>query len=215
MRIMILRHGETDWNVCARLQGQTDIPLNENGIRLAKITGERMSDIPVDICFTSPLVRARKTAELVLAGRNIPVYDDTRLMEISFGNWEGRRCGKQNSELPEGFLDAFYDKPFSITMPEGGETFEALAKRTADFLDELTAKKEYADKSILLSCHGCSSRALLYHMTEGICPEQFWRGVVPPNCSVSFIDYADGRYHIVEEDRVYYDKKDWKNYYAR
>lgn len=215
MRIMILRHGETDWNVCARLQGQTDIPLNENGIRLARKTGEGMADVPVDVCFTSPLMRARKTAELVLAGRDVPIYEDARLMEIGFGDWEGRLCGKENSELPPGFLDAFYDKPFSIEMPRGDESFTELTNRTAAFLDELVQKQEYADKHILLSCHGCSARALLYHMTEGIRPEEFWRGVVPPNCSVSFADYAGGVYHIIEKDHVYYDKKDWKNYYAR
>ena len=69
MRILILRHGETEWNTCARLQGQQDIDLNENGIRLAHVTAANTRDLPVDICFTSPLKRAKNTAELVLEGR--------------------------------------------------------------------------------------------------------------------------------------------------
>lgn len=70
MRLYIIRHGETQWNVEGRLQGQTDTELNENGIRLAKITAEGMKEIPFDLGISSPLTRAKKTAEIVLEGRN-------------------------------------------------------------------------------------------------------------------------------------------------
>ena len=89
MKLYIIRHGETPWNAEERLQGQTDIPLNENGIRLAKITGEALKDVPFDFAISSPLKRARQTAELVLAGRQIPVLEDARIEELSFGSWEG------------------------------------------------------------------------------------------------------------------------------
>ena len=90
MKLYIIRHGETSWNVERRLQGASDTDLNENGIALAAITGAAMKEIPFDCCFSSPLKRARETARLVLAGRNIPVTEDERLREISFGEWEGR-----------------------------------------------------------------------------------------------------------------------------
>ena len=61
MKLYIIRHGETPWNAEGRLQGQTDIPLNENGIRLAKITGEALKDVPFDFAISSPLKRARQT----------------------------------------------------------------------------------------------------------------------------------------------------------
>ena len=78
MKLYIIRHGETSWNVQRRLQGASDTDLNENGITLAKRTGEALKEIPFDLCFTSPLKRAKMTAELILAGRNIPIYDDER-----------------------------------------------------------------------------------------------------------------------------------------
>jgi probable phosphoglycerate mutase len=217
MRILILRHGETEWNTCARLQGQTDIPLNENGIRLARITGEKMRDVQVDICYTSPLGRAKKTALLVLNGRDVPIREDARLTEIGFGSWEGRLCGKGKEELPKEFLDNFYRNPFSddMVMPEDGETFGALRERILDFIHDLTADPALQDKHVLLSCHGCSSRALLGCMSGTPLEEDFWRGTVPPNCSVSVVDYENGIFTVVEEDRIYYDKKEWKNHYVR
>lgn len=217
MRILILRHGETEWNTCARLQGQTDIPLDGNGIRLAKITGEKMRDVPVDICYTSPLGRAKETARLVLEGRDVPVIVDARLTEIGFGSWEGICCGKGQNDLPKAFLDNFYKNPFSpgMVMPEDGETFETLRKRTMDFIRDLTANPALQEKNVLLSCHGCSSRALLGLMSGTPLEEDFWRGTVPPNCSVSIVDYEGGVFSIVEEDHIYYDKKEWKNHYER
>ena len=88
MKLYIIRHGETSWNAEGRLQGQTDIPLNENGIRLAKITGEALKEVPFDLAISSPLKRARQTADLVLAGRQVPVLEDARIEELSFGSWK-------------------------------------------------------------------------------------------------------------------------------
>lgn len=215
MKILILRHGETEWNTCARLQGQKDMELNENGIRLARITAEKVKDIPIDICYTSPLKRARKTAELVLAGRNIPIIEDARLMEISFGVFEGRCCSRKNPEVSPEFMDAFYNHPFEYEAPEGGETFVHLCDRVRDFLNWLTAQRDLQDRTVLLSCHGCSSRALLHIMEGDRAPEDFWRGCVPPNLSISTVEYADGKYKIVDIDHIYYDRKEWKDSYAR
>ena len=86
MKLYIMRHGETAWNVEGRLQGQSDTELNENGVRLAKVTAEGLKNIPFDLGISSPLRRAKHTAELVLAGRNVPLTTDDRLMELSFGS---------------------------------------------------------------------------------------------------------------------------------
>ena len=67
MKLYVVRHGETVWNELHKVQGEADIPLAENGILLAEKTGEALKNVPFDLCFTSPLVRARKTAELILA----------------------------------------------------------------------------------------------------------------------------------------------------
>ena len=69
MKLYMVRHGETDWNKARRIQGQVDIPLNEFGRRLAKKTALGLADVPFDLCYTSPMSRAKETAKLILQGR--------------------------------------------------------------------------------------------------------------------------------------------------
>ena len=90
MEIYIIRHGQTVWNKSRRLQGRTDIELNENGIRLAIESGENMKDIYFDKIYCSPLTRAKTTAELIRGERDIELIVDDRLKELCFGEYEGR-----------------------------------------------------------------------------------------------------------------------------
>ena len=87
--LYIMRHGKTEWNELHKLQGQTDIPLNENGRKMAREAGKRYREIHFDICYCSPLIRAKETAELVLEGRAVPIVTDDHLMEMCFGEYEG------------------------------------------------------------------------------------------------------------------------------
>ena len=81
MKLYLIRHGETDWNKEFKIQGSSDIELNEYGRELAFITREGLRHIPFDIAYTSPLKRAKETAEIILGGRNIPLYEDKRVQE--------------------------------------------------------------------------------------------------------------------------------------
>lgn len=76
--LYIMRHGQTQWNAQGRLQGQTDIPLNEEGRAGAAAAREKYGCIPLDVCFASPLKRALETAEIFLKGRAVPIYTDDR-----------------------------------------------------------------------------------------------------------------------------------------
>ena len=84
MDIYLIRHGETDWNHMKKLQGTTDIPLNAYGIELAEKTAEGLKDVPFDRIYTSPLIRARKTAEIIRRDRPIEIIETDGLKEISF-----------------------------------------------------------------------------------------------------------------------------------
>ncbi|MDD3279519.1 MAG: histidine phosphatase family protein [Lachnospiraceae bacterium] len=212
MRLYIIRHGETNWNVQGRLQGQTDIDLNENGVRLAKVTAEGMKEIPFDLGITSPLIRARHTAEIILAGRSCPILEDGRIAELSFGSWEGLGCHKDNFEIPSDHFEDFYLKPYEFTPGEGGETIGRLCERTREFYQELIANPDYQDKTILIATHGCASRAILNNIYED--KEDFWRGHVPMNCAVNIVDVKDKASLLVEEDKIYYSKKDCVDFYA-
>ena len=87
--LYIIRHGKTDWNVEHRLQGQTDTDLNEEGRRMAREAATEYANIHFDVCYCSPLLRARETAKILLDGRDIPIIYDDRLKEMGFGEFEG------------------------------------------------------------------------------------------------------------------------------
>ena len=89
MEIYLFRHGETDWNKERRLQGHSDIPLNGFGRELAVETAGSLAGLTFDRAFSSPLKRAFETAQILLAGRNVPLETDERLMEMGFGDCEG------------------------------------------------------------------------------------------------------------------------------
>ena len=84
-----MRHGQTDWNALRKLQGRSDVPLNDNGRLMVKEAIEEYKNIHFDICFCSPLKRALETAEIFLKNRNIPLIVDDRLAEMCFGIYEG------------------------------------------------------------------------------------------------------------------------------
>ena len=110
MKLYFIRHGETDLNIVKRLQGATDIPLNENGEAIAIETGQGMKDIHFDMIFTSPLKRAYRTAELVRGDREIPLYIDERLREICFGDYEGLISKSEGYSIPDPDFKFFFLK---------------------------------------------------------------------------------------------------------
>ncbi len=202
MRLYIIRHGETDWNVKGRLQGQTDTPLNEKGIRLAEITAEGMKEISFDLAITSPLERARQTAEIVLGERRTPVLEDWRIAEIRFGPWEGLGCRKENFQIPDPGFEDFYQNPFHYQPPEGGESVKEVCERAREFFHEVIGNPLWKDKTILIATHGCACRAILNNVYEN--KLDFWHGRVPPNCAVNIVDVKDGKAMLTEEDKIYY-----------
>ena len=89
MKVYLIRHGETDWNSVRKLQGQTDIRLNDYGIELAKLTAEGLKDVDFDLIYSSPLIRAVETAEIIKGDRELEIHTDDRIKEINFGECEG------------------------------------------------------------------------------------------------------------------------------
>ena len=213
MRLYVIRHGETSWNVERRLQGRAGADLNENGVRLAEVTARAMKDRPFDLCFTSPLPRAAHTARIILGERKIPVIEEPRIMEISFGEWEGLRCAPPEcSEIPNHGFDAFHSDPYAFVPPPGGESIMDVCERTAEFYQELIHNPEYQKLTILISTHGCASRAFLRNVYEN--KEDFWHGGVPMNCAVSIIDVVNGQGVLTESDKIYYDPSEGMDYFA-
>lgn len=202
MKLYIMRHGETLWNQTRRLQGVSDIELNENGIALAKAMGEKLYSVELHRAFTSPLKRARDTAEYVIGGRDIPLREDERIKEISFGVWEGCCILKDRAEVPLEQFDSFINAPSRYVPPRNGESIKSLYTRTGQFIRELMNTKAYQGENILITAHGAAVRAMMYNL-QPVEEDNFWRGAVPPNCSLNIAEIISGEVISLQQDVIY------------
>lgn len=174
MKILLTRHGQTDWNVLRKVQGITDIELNETGIKQAEETRKKLLNYDIDIILTSPLKRAKKTAEIIGSGRNIPVIIEDRIIERAFGAFEGK--------TPE---EMDFDEVWNYKLNkhyENAESVKDLFDRINNFLEDI--KEKYPDKTVLLVTHGGVSVPIRVYF-EGI-PEgtEILRNIGLENCEV-------------------------------
>jgi probable phosphoglycerate mutase len=161
--IYYIRHGETQWNADARLQGNRDTALNDLGRRQAVQAGHILADLLVrdgrdksQLPFvSSPLNRTRATMELVRGSLELPVQDyttDARLREIGYGKWEGFTLAEMEAADPVFFARRLADK--WRVAPEGGETYETVQRRMAEWYGQVTS-------DTVVVAHGGTARALM------------------------------------------------------
>ncbi len=127
MRVALCRHGETPWNAEGRYQGQMDIPLSEVGERQAAALGARLKELPIARAVASPLLRARRTAELALGARAGMLTTDPGFLEIAHGAWEGKLASELTGEDGPR-LKAWRESPHTVQMP-GGESLQQVLDR--------------------------------------------------------------------------------------
>lgn len=202
MKLYLVRHGITDWNARKKIQGQVDMPLNEEGKRLARETAEGLSDVPFDLCISSPLCRAKETARIILRNRKTLILEDPRIMEMAFGEYEGKCCSKEGWDVPESF-HRFFDDPAGYQPPEGGESFEDVKKRTGEFLESLYKKDAYQELDILITTHGAALAGLLNNIKNEPL-SCYWGSGVHRNCAVTEVEVINGVPKILSENVVYY-----------
>lgn len=157
--LYIMRHGSTDWNEMNRLQGQTDIPLNEKGRKMAESAREEYRSVHFDICYSSPLLRSKETADIITEGRGIPVLTDDRLKEMAFGVCEGIMDYRTDPDCPVAKL--FHDPQNYKDPPEGAESLDDLFTRTGSFLKEVIEPELDKGKDILIVGHGVMNMSII------------------------------------------------------
>ena len=172
--------------------------MNENGRFIAELTGRGLKDIRFDHCISSPLIRAKETAEILLreSGNSVSISFDDRIKEMNFGSFEGMSV--RDEKLIQFLMEPVVDYKF----PDG-ESFQEVMKRTQEFLKELIAKDD--GKTYLVSTHGCALRAMLNFLYED--KDDYWHGHVPYNCCVNIIDVKNGTVTLIADDIIYYDPK--------
>lgn len=181
--LYIMRHGKTDWNAQFKLQGGTDIPLNEEGREMARKAREKYKDISIDKCFVSPLQRAGETAQIFLEGRDIPVIVDQRLREMSFGDYEGMDHVYKHPDCP---VYKLFKDPVNYIAVNHAESFEELYARTGAFIKEVLEPELSQGHDILVVGHGAMNCSII-NQIKGTPLERFWEHM-HDNCQLLNID---------------------------
>jgi broad specificity phosphatase PhoE len=152
-RILLARHGETDWNAERRWQGHADQPLNDTGRAQARELAAALAGRGIDVVYSSDLARAHETAEIVGAHLGLPVETDVRLREVDVGDWSGRRHPELELEEPEGFTRwQSGGKGWN-----GGESYEEMGERVVAAVLDLA--RRHPGETVLIVSHGGSIRA--------------------------------------------------------
>ncbi|GHH96742.1 histidine phosphatase family protein [Neobacillus kokaensis] len=182
--ICIVRHGETDWNAAGRLQGSTDIPLNAKGMQQAEESGRFLKNSDWDVIITSPLLRAKRTAEIINDSLNVPLIVMEDFKEKYFGEVEGMTFEERRAKFPDQ----------NYPNQEGEE----------DFVNRLLAglqkiNQSYKDKKVLLVAHGAVINALLAKLSNG----KLGRGKTKiENACLNEIQFCDNCWEIKVYNQV-------------
>ncbi len=158
MRVLLARHGQTDWNAAGKIQGVSDVPLNERGREQAAALAGRVLDAgAISAVYTSTLKRARETAEIIGRRLGLEPVPVGALTELNFGDWEGCSWEEIGRRWPEQF--AAYSADRKNYAPPNGESYADMLRRARPFVDALRARPSAG--AALCVCHSAVMRGLL------------------------------------------------------
>lgn len=192
VKVVFVRHGQTEWNVSGRYQGQSDVALSVAGIGQAEKLAANFPVEHVDAIYSSDLIRARVTAETVAKRFGLDVKLEPAFRELSFGDWEGLTYEQIVASWPDAMKN-FLAHPDILDIPNG-ESFPAVQQRAMTRLQELI--REHEGQTIMVAAHGAVLRTMLVaalHM-----PLQYLWSIRQFNTAVNIVRYDDGGNPTVE-----------------
>ena len=164
--LVLIRHGQSLWNAENKFTGWTDIGLSEKGIKEAQDAGKKLEDVAFDVVHTSALIRAQKTAEIIIKNnkksKDIPVYKDKRLNERHYGSLQGLNK-KETAEKYGAEQVHIWRRSFDIPPPDG-ESLKMNAERTIPYFKENVVEDLKNGKNVLVSAHGNSLRSIVMYI---------------------------------------------------
>ncbi|WHX76332.1 histidine phosphatase family protein [Bacillus safensis] len=176
--ICLVRHGETDWNAAKRIQGRTDIPLNDTGKWQAEQTGLYLKDVHWDVVISSPLTRAKETAHLILNHVHAPLVIMDDFIERDYGDAEGMSFEERQKLFP--------DKQYPNMEP-----IETIQNRMLEGIEKVRAA--YPDQHVLIVAHGAAIHALLTSLVDEHMGLQNTRLV---NACLNYVEWSDGKWKV-------------------
>ncbi len=191
-RIILIRHGETNWNKEGRFQGQIDIPLNEKGKEQASKASQYLEEIEFTKAFSSSMKRPYETAKIILKDKDIHIEKIDNLVEISHGLWEGKLEEEIKQTWPE-MLKNWHEKPESVTMPEG-ESIKQVSDRAISAWNQIYNSQQENDTTLLVA-HDAVNKTLLCHIL-GLSYSDIWM-IKQGNGGITVIDIFKNKNNVL------------------
>ena len=197
-RLVLIRHGQSVWNATNRFTGWTDVELSEKGEGEAATAGEQLADVRFDVVHTSGLIRAQRTAEIVMSKNRvsgeIPTKQDERLNERHYGDLQGLNKA-ETAEIHGAEQVHIWRRSFDVPPP-GGESLEMTAERTIPYFVEEVIPDLNSGMNVLVAAHGNSLRSIVMHI-EGISPEEITKLEIPTGVPMDY-EFDNGEIRRLE-----------------
>ena len=195
--ILLIRHGETEWNAAELFRGRADIELNENGVRQAELLAEYLKDKQIDAIYSSRLRRARKTADIIAGRHGREVKSAGGLIDIDFGEWQGLSHREVKEKYGELYA-AWAENPPRVTTP-GGESLDDVRKRVTGVIGEVIARYQ---GTVVLVSHRVANKVLICALL-GLDNSHFWN-VSQDTCGITTFTYENGRFILTHHNNTSY-----------
>ena len=186
-KILLIRHGDTDWNVEEIFRGRADIELNETGIKQAELLAKHLADEKIVAIYSSPLKRALRTAEIIAGSRNVDVAPAPELIDFDYGEWQGLSHDAVKHKYKT-LYEEWLKKPHLAKMPKG-ESLDDVRKRAISLVDRLIAEHE---GTIALVSHRVIHKVIICALL-GLDNSHFWN-IKVDTCGITEFIYQDERF---------------------
>lgn len=190
-RVVLVRHGETEWNRVERFRGRTDIELNETGRRQARAAAQRLSGWQIGAIYSSPLKRALQTAQPIAEACGLGVAVLEGIADVDYGAWAGLSAEEARVQYPQAY-ETWVHAPLLARFAQG-ESLRQVQARSWSALEEISSAHE--GETILLVSHVVVNRVLICSAL-GLVEDAFWR-IGQDNAAINLLQGANGRYRVL------------------
>ncbi len=201
-KMILIRHGETDWNKEQIFRGRIDVALNEVGLAQAGAVKESLKDVKIDRIYSSPLSRAFETASVLEENRGLEVEIEKGFIDIDFGKWQGLSHEKVKEEY-NNLYEIWLTEPHNVVFP-GGESLEDVRKRSMKALEKVI--ENHPEETLAIVSHRVINKVLLCAIL-GIELSHFWY-IKQDTCAINKFEYKDGNYYLTLLNDTCHLKKD-------
>ncbi len=193
--IILVRHGETEWNVEEIFRGRIDIELSETGIKQAELLAEYLSDVRIEAIYSSPLKRAIKTAEAIASRHRLEVEIAPGLIDLDFGKWQGLPRTEVMEKYKESY-DDWIQRPERVRMPFG-ESLDDVKERVMGVVSDVVAKHS---GTVVLASHRVVHKVLICALL-GLGNSHFWN-IKLDTCGITTFAYENGQFILNEHNNT-------------